>query len=410
MWKEEDSMRTRLSLLAAAGLWICIGDSAFASQVICGNGHPELATGEPIYIGGISSKTGPADYSAGMAAAAAYFKCVNAHGGIDGRPIEYLAEDDQWNPEVALQKATYLVNDRKVLALVGSNTIVGCAAFAETLAKANVVDIGMGSDQACFNSSHIISLNAGPQRGMAALAEYAKLTYGVKKIAISGMNQPGVPWILAPVKAYAAANGLEVVELLYDTQSADPTSFALQIAQTGADAFIFALPKDLSVAILNAAEQQDLGDTMHFLSSTALYSPEIPGVIGSYWDDKLNVGLEFGPTFSSDPDTENWKAVMREYGSSGDALDSFSQAGMIAAQMVTQALQTLGPDKLDRASVSEALLHVKGYANGMLCSPFTVAAPDGNGHNDNDQTLTGIQSEGAWKIVRGCTAIPVVSK
>ena len=34
-------------------------------------------------------------------AADAYFKCVNANGGINGRPVKYLMADDQWKPNMA---------------------------------------------------------------------------------------------------------------------------------------------------------------------------------------------------------------------------------------------------------------------------------------------------------------------
>ncbi|MGA8863355.1 MAG: ABC transporter substrate-binding protein, partial [Gallionella sp.] len=65
------------------------------------NGKP--ATGQPIEIGAIVGKTGPGDFSGSAQAAAAYFACVNANGGINGRPIHYSVEDDQWNPETAAQ-------------------------------------------------------------------------------------------------------------------------------------------------------------------------------------------------------------------------------------------------------------------------------------------------------------------
>ncbi|WP_170975834.1 ABC transporter substrate-binding protein [Rhizobium sp. FY34] len=78
-----------------------------------------MASGEPIKVGAIVGQTGLDDLSSASKAAKAYFDCVNANGGINGRPVEYLVEDDQWNPEVAAQVATKLVKDEKVVALVG---------------------------------------------------------------------------------------------------------------------------------------------------------------------------------------------------------------------------------------------------------------------------------------------------
>ena len=75
---------------------------------VCGS-EMKQATGEPIKLGAIVSKTGPADFSSAGRAALAFFKCVNAHGGINGRPVELLIEDDFWNPEKAASAARKLV-------------------------------------------------------------------------------------------------------------------------------------------------------------------------------------------------------------------------------------------------------------------------------------------------------------
>ena len=77
--------------------------AAAASAPKCGLNNGKAATGQPIEIGAIVGKTGPADFSGSAQAAAAYFACVNANGGINGRPIHYSIEDDQWNPETAAQ-------------------------------------------------------------------------------------------------------------------------------------------------------------------------------------------------------------------------------------------------------------------------------------------------------------------
>lgn len=76
--------------------------SAFSAHAAasCGDNSGKPATGEPIVIGAITGKTGPDDFSNSTKAAKAYFDCLNANGGIKGRPVKYLVEDDQWNPEI----------------------------------------------------------------------------------------------------------------------------------------------------------------------------------------------------------------------------------------------------------------------------------------------------------------------
>ena len=104
---------------AVAGLasMLAVAPASAANAPKCGLNNGKAASGQPIEIGAIVGKTGPADFSGSAQAAAAYFACVNANGGINGRPIHYSIEDDQWNPETAAQLAAKLVNDTKVVGM-----------------------------------------------------------------------------------------------------------------------------------------------------------------------------------------------------------------------------------------------------------------------------------------------------
>ncbi len=116
---------TALGLMLAAG--------AAQAQVSCGANTGAAATGAPILVGGIHGNAAPGDFSASTQAAAAYFACVNANGGINGRPVEYLVENDQWNPELAAQAASKLITDKGVVAMVGNGSFVEMAVNARAL-------------------------------------------------------------------------------------------------------------------------------------------------------------------------------------------------------------------------------------------------------------------------------------
>lgn len=47
------------------------------------------------------------------------FTEANAQGGVEGRPVELIALDDQYNPEIALENTRTLIEKKKVFALVG---------------------------------------------------------------------------------------------------------------------------------------------------------------------------------------------------------------------------------------------------------------------------------------------------
>ena len=82
-------------LFAAVVPMLTPGAAVAAGSPKCGLNNGKAATGQPIEIGAIVGKTGPGDFSGSAQAAAAYFACVNANGGINGRPIHYSVEDDQ---------------------------------------------------------------------------------------------------------------------------------------------------------------------------------------------------------------------------------------------------------------------------------------------------------------------------
>ncbi len=76
---------------AMATLFFVAGTASAAPT--CGLNNGEKATGEPIKIGAIVGETGLDDFSSAADSAGAYFDCVNANGGINGRPIEYIMHE-----------------------------------------------------------------------------------------------------------------------------------------------------------------------------------------------------------------------------------------------------------------------------------------------------------------------------
>src|SRR5579872_2064817 len=73
----------------------------------------------------------------------------NKRGGVLGRPVQLLVEDNQNNPGVSVEKARKLVNQDKVVALAG--TINSSAALSTSAAAAEMnvpfIDSGSHADQ-----------------------------------------------------------------------------------------------------------------------------------------------------------------------------------------------------------------------------------------------------------------------
>ena len=77
-------------------------------------------TDKEIKIGNINPYSGPASaYGAIGKSMDAYFKKINAEGGVNGRMIKFITLDDGYNPSRTLEMARKLAEEEEVLATVG---------------------------------------------------------------------------------------------------------------------------------------------------------------------------------------------------------------------------------------------------------------------------------------------------
>jgi len=381
--------------------------AAAADAPKCGLSNGNAASGQPIEIGAIVGKTGPADFSGSAQAAAAYFNCVNANGGINGRPIHYSVEDDQWNPETATQVAAKLVNDTKVVGMVGNSSFVECATNAKFYESSNVLVIaGVGVPRDCFHSKNIAPTNGGPRMSNIGAAQYMHDDLHVKRLVCIGPNIPNVgDWSCGGIEAYGKSVGMEVKTILFDPGSLDATSLILQAMAFKPDAIDFNTPKELGIPLYAAAEQQDLGGKVYLTAPTSHYDASVPKAIGPYWakGGRVFIQLELEPLDKHGGDIDNWHAVLDKYGKPSDQRNTFSQAGYLAALAATQALLKLDPAKIDRASVSEAFRNIKDLKTDVSCSPWYFGP--GDEHNATHAGSVAEIKDDAFVTRRSCFAV-----
>jgi branched-chain amino acid transport system substrate-binding protein len=396
--------RNHLPLLALALGAISFAHDAAAQS--CGLSNGKKATGAPIAVGALVGQTGPDDFSSSGKAAAAYFKCVNENGGINGRPVDYEVIDDKWNPETAAQSAAKLVGVKKVVAMVGSSSFVDCGVNGALYNKESLMVVaGVGVPRECFHSKNIVPMNSGPRLSstlaMQAMAVQAK----PKSMVCIIPNLPSIGnWACEGAVQWAKANGIIAHDtIVFDAASADPTSLVLQAAAKKTDVILFNAPKGLLVPMLAAAEQQGLGSKVRIFSPASGYSEDVPKAVGPNWAGKWLVGMEFEPLDSTGKDNLNWRAVMGKYGAASDPRDTFSQAGYLSARLFTETALKMDPAKIDRDSMTKALRMVKDFKSDILCRPFYVG--DGARHNANNYGRAATPSGTGWKTVTECIAV-----
>lgn len=373
----------------------------------CGEGTGTAATGEPIVIGAITGKTGPDDFSNSTKAAKAYFDCLNANGGIKGRPVSYLVEDDQWDPEKAAQLAAKLVDDEKAVLMVGNSSYVECGANAEFYKKSGIyVVAGVGVPRECFFAENYAPTNAGPRVSMLGAMGYALDKLAAKSVVCIGPNIPNVgTWSCDGVMLLAKEKGFAAETILMDPGSADATSIMLQAAASKPDVIVLGMSKGVAIPLLVAAEEQGLNEQIKFLSAASAYDLSVPETLGAGWDGKFYVNMEFNDLEAQTPDNANWLAVMEEYGQASDPRDTFAQAGYLAARIAEKALMSLDSANVTRESVSAAVRQVKDFQSDIFCAPWYFG--DGQPrHNANSTTRMAVSEGGKWKVVSDCAPSP----
>jgi branched-chain amino acid transport system substrate-binding protein len=386
---------------------LAVGAMAIASQasagVTCGATTGVAATGAPIIIGGIYGDGAPGDWSSSTDAAAAYFACVNANGGINGRPIEYSVENDAWNPESAAQAAAKLVNDKKAVALVGNGSFIEMAVNAKTYADAGIMVMASAcAISECFESSNIVSTNQGPLPSDLGAAMYAQEELGAKNIACIGLNIPdnGI-WSCQAVIDYMTSKGGTGSMAMLNPGAPDVNSALLEAVASGADTILMNLPAGLAIAVLKSAQEQDLRDSYNWIAPTPLYDLTVPAAIGDYWDGKVFVNAELAPISVNGPDAQNWLAVMDAFGKKDDPRDTFSQAGYLSAEFFVKAALAMDPADLDdRAKVTAAIKGISGYKSDLMCGPYYVG--DADFHMPNHAGYMVKITKGNFEIVRDC--------
>jgi ABC-type branched-subunit amino acid transport system substrate-binding protein len=147
-----------------------------------------------ITIGSHQPLTGVAapGYSEIAPASTAYFKYVNAHGGIDGRKIVYKYLDDMYNPTTTVSVVKQLVLQDNVYAIFDGLGTPTHLAVAPYLNAQKVPDVFVASGCECWNATSTLPETFGWQldyvREGKILGSYIKQHFAGQKIGYFYQN------------------------------------------------------------------------------------------------------------------------------------------------------------------------------------------------------------------------------
>jgi branched-chain amino acid transport system substrate-binding protein len=204
-----------------------------SDKTVPANPAKSAAQGEPIKIGAIFAITGPAA-NLGAPEAKTAEMCVeslNNAGGINGRKIQLLAKDSGSAPDKAISLAKQLIEEEKVLAIIGPSTT------GETMAIKNICQEGKTILLSCAAAADIVNPVASyvfkvPQNDSDAvrLMYTAMKAKGISKIGVIASNDGFGTAGAKQLEALKGEYGMTIaISEAYDKQATDLTNVLTKI-------------------------------------------------------------------------------------------------------------------------------------------------------------------------------------
>ncbi len=366
---------------------------------------PAVKTGagpEPYKIGAIFDSSGPAS-SLGVPerdTVKMLAEKINAAGGINGRPIELVLEDSESDETKALLKAKKLIQEDKVLAIIGPSTS-GTTMSIVPYAQAN--NIPLISSAASIKIVEPIKdrkwIFKTPQSDTVVAGKiYAYLkAKGLKKVAFMNMNNAyGESGRLEFIKG-AAANGITVIaEQKFEAGDSDMTAQLTQIKGLNPDAVVvWAIPPSASQMTKN---YRQLGIKAPLIHSHGVGNETFLELAGK---DANGVVFPIGKLLIAGdlPDNDPQKQVLTEYINDYKAAykappNAFGGYAWDGLMILVKAIEKAGADS---AKIRDELEKQNNFVG--ISGIFSMSPTDHNGLDQDDLILVEVV-DGKWKLIQ----------
>src|SRR6204780_4581281 len=220
------------------------------------------ATDTEIKIGNIMPYSGPASaYGVIGKTEAAYFKKINAEGGINGRKINFISYDDAYSPPKAVEQARKLVESDEVLLIFDPLGTPSNTAIQKYMNGKKVPQLFVATGATKWNEPKEFPWTMGWQPSYQSEAHiYAKYLMKEKpdaKIAVLYQNDDfGKDYLKGLKDGFGAkAASMIIAEEGYETSEPSIDNHIVKLKASGADVFIsITTPKFAAQAIKKLAE------------------------------------------------------------------------------------------------------------------------------------------------------------
>jgi branched-chain amino acid transport system substrate-binding protein len=342
------SRRTLIRSAAGAGAAVASGVAA----------PPILAqVNKPIRLGNINSYTGGLAYSgqANWNAVSLYFDSVN--WTVAGRKIEIIKEDDQFNPQVGLQKAKKLVeSDRAdlVFGIQASNVALAVLNYMKQQ-KAFYVVTGAGTDAITWNRyPYLFRTSISTYQLSTPMAGYVYDNLGKQVVTIASDYAGGRDVMAAFRAPYLAKGGKILKEIWPPLGTTDFSAYLTDVKSINPPVTYDFMPGADGVRFVQQYSEFGMKGKMPLTGFTMIDSQSTSAL------GKSAVGVISALTFVDTLDNPQAKKFVAEYEAKCKLTpDLFADYGYVGARVISEALQLVDGDTSNKDKLAEAMTKVQ---------------------------------------------------
>ncbi|MBP7892798.1 MAG: ABC transporter substrate-binding protein [Firmicutes bacterium] len=354
-------------LLCVAMLAVMITVSASAAAV------PGI-TDNQVTIGAFQDQSGAAavvgiNMRKGMEA---YFNWVNAQGGVNGRKIKFIVEDDGFQAARAIAATKKLVEQDKVFALVGTLGTPGVAATIDYVMEKQVPSIyhGTGISALAYPpKKYFFPVQPNYTSEGRIVATYVVENLKMKRIALACEQTDIGTEGLRGVREQLAIYKMEPVEVVnFGAADVDFSSQILKLMRAKPEAVIIYSTIKPAAGFLKQA--QVMGLEAQFLTTYVNADPiQMPALAGDACVGLIAPG--WVPVLGNDADSTTYLQIYQATYPK-EMPSAFAAAGFIAGEVFCEGLRRAGknPTRESLIAAMESLRDWDGImAKGITYTP-----------------------------------------
>ena len=391
---------------------LALGVTAAIAGTVRGATDPGV-TADSILLGGTAPLSGPASaYSSIARGAEAYFKYVNARGGVNGRTIHYKYYDDAYNAAQSVQVTRQLVEQDKVFAVFNSLGTEQNLPVREYLTEKQVPQLFVASGATTWGRDYAqypytIGFQPSYQAEGWVYGKYLARTAPGARVAVLFQNDDYGKDLLGGLKRGLERSKVKVIAAQpYEVTAPDVQSQIATLKASGADTLaIFATPKAAIQAFVIANKlgwkpKRVINNNVASAANIMQLASE--GGTNKLADNAVSIAFLKDPTDpqrQNDPAIKLYLRIMKTYAPGANVNDAFHVYGMAVAWTAVDALKKAGKD-LSRAALLKVLDQFNASGNPFLL-PGIALKTSGKDHYPIEQVLLQRWQKGSWRSFGG---------